>query len=425
MSKNNNNKTNSTNKPFVALTQHDSSSTTPTLPVLLTDPCTGTQRQYLTTTSTTTTNGIRPSSEAATAAPTRIYEVQSLPHTKSETYSSFFVNSRVISNPHMHLVTPVDPLFFILYFFEREEKWQPWDQLVTTKNIPSRILQALDVKQLEHLFLLNNSLGDDLILYKFDKVRTLAWLQRKMDRIFVFLDSQLDHAWNVQQKEIQKTLYQRGNQDDTGAFCNTFCLPPSSSDNRTNAAEVQKDRPVQVSPETDHPPTNVDKDGEINIKSSKDQMRIKHSAVQILCEYLPPFWQSEFLKSQGMAMEDLSMATSKKNKKGGNNVSDHMIDSSETITATWDSAVSKSSNIPSSTHNMSEIDKLHQYTMGSSDYGGEGSLSTSTSSKKRKETEQSAGLKKLSKVNTKGMKAMTSFFNVVAKPKNSDKAMKK
>jgi hypothetical protein len=83
------------------------------------------------------------------------------------------------------------------------------------------------------------------------------------------------------------------------------------------------------------------------------------------------------------------------------------------------SSSSSSSNIPS-TH-MSEIEKLHQYTMGNGN-GGEGPSSSSSllSSKKRKETEQSVGLKKLSKVNTKGMKTMTSFFNVVAKPKKKE-----
>mmetsp|Transcript_6517 Transcript_6517/g.12285 ORF Transcript_6517/g.12285 Transcript_6517/m.12285 type:complete len:543 (+) Transcript_6517:2023-3651(+) len=309
---------------------------------------------------------------------------------------------------------------------EAEKKWQPWDQIVTTKNIPKHILQALDMTQLGHLFLINNTLGGDLLLYKFNKDQALAWLQRKMDRISAFLGQQLvrsqDDAWNVS----PQTSYHHNQQRDeaTGAFCSSFCMLPSRENLDTaNNVETkqtmmmeQHSKPVQVSPETEQQHGNHDADDDIHIVSSKDKLLIKRSAAQILCEYLPPYWQREFLNSQGgMTLDDLIMATKPKNRNSINTKKD------TEETTTFDSTVSKSSSscIQFATiHGMSEIDKLHQYTIGNVDGTGNGEgSSTSMLSKKRKEAEQSAGLKKLSKVNKKGMKTMTSFFNAVGKPK--------
>ena len=58
------------------------------------------------------------SSSNATTASCDIYEIQTvLPH--SGKYASYFIGSRVISDPCMHVTTRVDPLYFALAYFIR------------------------------------------------------------------------------------------------------------------------------------------------------------------------------------------------------------------------------------------------------------------------------------------------------------------
>ena len=372
----------SESKPMVAIfdSRGGGSSTAPTSIVSMSDPCSGNTRQYLThklrkTNSKTDGNGKKSQDQSG------IYEIQSLPHPRSETYSSFFVDSRVVSNPHLHLVTKIDPLYFLLPYFENEEKWQPWNQIVQAKAIPSEVINRIDMAQLKHLFLVNDSYGDDMILYKFKKEQGLDWLKKKMNRVEDFLQLQV----LLQDKRIEEK------EENGGAFNTSFHL----SSNSGHGGDCSST-----------PCANNEK----SLTSSQKAL-VKQSAVQVICEYLSDRWQVEFLKSQSMTRECLATRFQKKMAVSTPKPIEKSSNTSVEVTPPPSTSALKR---PFSEPKMSEADKLMQYTLGN--VGGEST--EQQNAKKAKESAQSMGLKRLSKVNTKGMKSMTSFFTAKPKKKN-------
>ena len=360
-------------KPFVALIDEHATGFLPTSILPISDPCTGEKRQYLTNQVVASMN-----IPIKTKLPSqRIYEVQNLSHSRSHAstdadYASFFVDSRVVSNPRMHLVTPVDPLYFILRFFEKEDKWQPWNQIVQEKCIPPEVLNSIDASQLKHIFALNDSYGDDMILYKFKKQKALSWLKKKMNNVEKFLTKQL-----ILEKLNRKIC----EEEKGGAFSSSFRLSE-------NAQELEG---ANCTPQKNDGSTNSS-ERKIN---KNEKCLIHQSAVQIICEYISEKWQSEFLEIEGLASNDISKTERKNvNAKSSEKNSNAKIVSptSTTITRSFESKIS-------------EADKLMQYTMGSG-----GVESAEKTSKKRKQTQKSVGVIRLAKVNTKGEKTCNHFF---------------
>lgn len=375
----------SESKPMVAIIdgRGGGPSTAPTGILSISDPCSGNTRQYLTHKLRKTnckTVGQNDQDQSG------IYEIQSLPHPRSETYSSFFVDSRVVSNPHLHLVTPMDPLYFLLPYFENEEKWQPWNQIVEAKAIPSEVINRIDMAQLKHLFLVNDSYGDDMILYKFKKEQGLDWLKKKMIRVEDYLQLQV----LLQEKRIE------AKEQNGGAFNTSFHLSSNSgpggdcSSTPTATAECANN--------------------EKSLTSSQKALA-KQSAAQVICEYLSDRWQVEFLKSQSMTRECLATRFQMKSAVSTPKTIENSSNTSVEVTPPPSTSALKR---PFSEPKMTEADKLMQYTLGN--VGGEST--EQQNAKKAKESAQSVGLKKLSKVNTKGMKSMTSFFTAKPKKKN-------
>lgn len=413
----------------------------PTAIVPLPDPSTGIQRQYV-------------------SVDSHIYEVQSLPLAKSPNYSSFFVgSSTVVSNPHLHLVHRVDPLFFLLPKFKPTDnaatttnKWQPWNQLVQTYAIPESVLAAIPPptleKQLNHLFQVSDQFGDDLILYKFKEEKVLHWLKLKMDRIASTLKESLPPGGDLE--DVEKS----DEAGATGAFSASFRLSNRNDGSDGNGDETggnsirsdEKDDPdtqPNVAISDSQPSQSQQKQHE---KQRQEDIYLKHSAVQILCEYLSPSWQTLFLQSVQMTEDDVlsSAVIAKKRRR------EKLLQSEDDDVTTQDSAIvgstdsttpsddddDKTSKDPSTQSGrdvhpsmvtpprrsgdgekvLSEADKLLQYTMGVGSAGGKGNGSMADGVKKVNAA-KSFGLKRLAKVNTKGMKSMTSFFGAGVKKK--------
>jgi len=370
-------------KPMVAIVDvtRSSSSTTPTSIISLADPCSGDSRQYL-------THKLKKMNSSAKEKQA-IFEIQSLQHPRSDTYSSFFVNSRVVSNPRMHLVTPMDPLYFILPFFESEEKWQPWNQIVQEKGIPAEITDRVDISQLKHLFLVNDSYGDDMILYKFKKERGLEWLKKKMNRVEEFLSIQ----FMIQEKRTE-TEEKCG-----GAFSTSFHLPSSGHEDDSKEGTFTVGNASCL------------KNEEKSLTSSQKDL-VKQSAAQVICEYLSDHWQLQFLDSISLTRGDLSKRFQNKSAVSAPTPVEKSVNTIVQVTPPPSSA--SGIKRPFSEPQISEADKLLQYTMGNDD----GESPDQKNAKKRKEAAKSVALKRLSKVNTKGMQSMTSFFGMKPKKKN-------
>lgn len=326
------------------------------LPIL--DPCTGDKRQYL------GQKAVKKNTELR-----HIYEVQSLPHARSSrsTYGSFFIDSHVVSNPNLHLVTPMDPLYLLLPYFEAGDKWQPWNQIAHSKNIPSEILQAINTDQLRHLFKVNDSLGDDMILYKFEKEKALKWLNKKMQKVQNFLAGQfLSNEKNEKNHEIK----------NVGAFSSSFHLSESSE---------QNDSVIIPNKQND-----IASNGVRDLAPSEKEM-VHRSAAQVICEYLSDQWKGHFLTNRGLAPRSLSEKKQKSNTTESPTTDRKTNLEVVTPTSTSSKRPYQSGSI------MSEADKLMQYTMGTNEADTQ-----EKSSKKMKEMPKSVGLKRLSKVNTKG-----------------------
>lgn len=194
-----------------------------------------------------------------------IYEVQSM-ETK---YGSYFLGSHVLNHGSLYVATRMDPLFFVLSALSSSSsssKWQPLDQLEIPDTI--RILITND-KQYRHLCLVNNQLGDDMLLYKLSEERVLSWLTRKQERVYqVLRDEALTHKVAepyMSTKSPGFHLLDNDHDDD--------CPVPSMS---------------SVTPlETTHELTVL------------EQSRLHDHSIQVVCEYISSEWRTQWLSHLG------------------------------------------------------------------------------------------------------------------------------
>ena len=328
-----------------------------------------------------------------------ICEIQTvLPHTGK--YASYFVGSRIISNPALHVTTRVDPLFFALAHFHRAirkgeaeklEKWQPWDQALG--EIPAPILRALDldpnlningineVGQLGHLIDVSDMCGDDLILCKFSEERALKWLVTKFERAAEAMRGRL-HDKKIRFAEKSKELSSM--QGGSGAFSSSFIM----------AEDAKK-----VVPEKE------DSNGEESVDpglTKEEERSIRVGGLQLVCDYIPTEWKGKLSKAVGMSDEDW-MCRKKTKSSATTDGATPGISGEKRSRASWEGVIGQE-----------DADALLNMTAGGS--GNSASVIT-PSEKKEVRNAQSVGLKRLAKVNTKGMKSMTSFFGASKKKK--------
>lgn len=130
-----------------------------------------------------------------------IYELQK---TQIAKYASWFLDQRVLSNKQMLMGTPIDPRFILLPYFEvAGSRYSPLEQIVHSSNIttPSNVkvlpLQHWRQWKMDEVFDVNDKLGDDMIVFRYNKDKTLAWLQRKVEKVSKVLA--------LQRKRVQQT----------------------------------------------------------------------------------------------------------------------------------------------------------------------------------------------------------------------------
>lgn len=335
------------------------------------------------------------------AQPLDIHEIQTvLPH--SGKYASYFVGSRIISNPVLHVSTRVDPLFFALAHFQRAmstnvagtaklTKWQPWEQALA--GLPSPILRALnmdqnlnisgvnEVGQLGHLLDVSDMCGDDLVLCKFSEERTLKWLVIKFNRSVEAINM---HLCEKRRRRVEKKTDLRGIQGGSGAFSSSFV--------------VAEEKPTEVSEDNEL----IASDREVMVGSStwsnEEEHGVKVAALQLICDYISNEWKSKVCKEVGL--NDLDWLGKKKSQSTNDDVPDTA--GEKRPRSSWEGTIGQD-----------DADALLQYTQGSG--GGKSSSIITPGKKSSVQGAQSVGLKKLAKVNTKGMKSLSSFFGAGAR----------
>ena len=295
-----------------------------------------------------------------------IYEMQSV----SRKYGSFFVGSRVISNGALHVMTRVDPLFFVLASLdatkEGRAQWQPLDQL----QVPQVLQDALpDPKQWKHVCAVKNLDHDDLVLYKFQECKALAWLVKKQHAAFQVVSQQmLESKRNIRQ--VTDKLMSEGG----GAFSNTFHLI-ADDDEAENGMDTTNNAASSSTLSTE--------------LTSLERTVAKEASVQIICEYLSPDWQIKLRKHLHMEIVEAAVENDESESKKRH--------------ASWEA-----------NPGQNDADQLLQLTMGTGSTNEDAALS-------KKEPAKSAGLKRLAKVNTKGMKSLSNFFGAKKKKTSNEK----
>ncbi|KAK2519002.1 Rnaseh2b [Columba livia] len=112
-----------------------------------------------------------------------------------EEYRSWFIGQTVQQDGRLLFVTPMDPLFLILYYLikadkEQQGKFQPLDQVVIDSEYPNcpLLLKCADVKQYIHHVTDEKEIGSQKF-HKYSQEKTLKWLKKKVNQTVKALKS--------------------------------------------------------------------------------------------------------------------------------------------------------------------------------------------------------------------------------------------
>ena len=114
----------------------------------------------------------------------KILELQSA---NPRRFASWFIDQRVSSDSAIYVASRVDVKFLLLPYLEKESsKYRPIDQIVSSR-FP---LEHSSSWKLMDICDINDKLGDDMILYRYNESKTVIWLRAKVDRTAKVLCSQ-------------------------------------------------------------------------------------------------------------------------------------------------------------------------------------------------------------------------------------------
>ena len=351
-----------------------------------------------------------------------IHEVQII-KANTNKYASYFIGSRCVSNPNLHMSTRVDPLFFVLAHFHRQaiknngssssnsnnKQWLPWDQALA--ELSPHVLHALNVNlssstldfdnaccaQLKHLLEVSDY-GDDLLLCRFDYDKALHWLVQKFNKAKEAMSRRLLEK----KKRNNVAASMKTKNSKSGAFSSSFTVE-EKEEVGPSAVVVDKDckggeRENEVVEE------------EEAMFTKEEELSISEGALQLICEYLPTEWRVTLTKEVGLTNAQWMGKKYKKSKNTSSitnegeeeKVEEECIGEKRSRSA-WEGSIGQE-----------DADALLQYTQGIG-AGKVASVTPGEMKKKELYNAQSVGLKKLAKVNTKGMKSLSSFFGAGTK----------
>ncbi|XP_069826085.1 ribonuclease H2 subunit B isoform X2 [Dendropsophus ebraccatus] len=104
-----------------------------------------------------------------------------------EEFRSWFIGETVQEDGRLLYVTPVDPLFLVLYYLMKADKeqgkFQPVEQIVVDEEFPScnLLLQLTQVAQSLPHITEEKEIGSKKF-YRYSKEKTLKWLKKKVDQ---------------------------------------------------------------------------------------------------------------------------------------------------------------------------------------------------------------------------------------------------
>lgn len=111
----------------------------------------------------------------------QFYELQS---TQPRKFSSWFINQRVSSSQTVYMANIFDPRFLCLPFLEKAgAKYSPLDQIIHMDEKYARFpFQRVSTWKMQDICDVNDKLGDDMILYRYNESKVIDWLKGKVGR---------------------------------------------------------------------------------------------------------------------------------------------------------------------------------------------------------------------------------------------------
>jgi hypothetical protein len=355
--------------------------------IFLKDPGTGDYRDYIIMT-TTTNNSVDNKQECQ-----YLIEIQDLP----SDYSAFLVGRHIVKDGNLYLLSRIDPLFFFVASQEHhllqsqtiKKSWQPMEQCLEELDVHSKqpllprdIHPVITQEQLLNVCL---SFENDNVTYlRFDVNKTLKWLQRKHERLWQCLIRQDQYEQQQQRQANSVNHLKNGNNDD-----DYFYMPVEDETNHPTT-------PSQVGHnQNDSSSTTTNNNNDSPLVVLSDTQALKIQSLQILCNYLTKAWAQKLVDYLGFSMDQIYPHKQRHNQINKSQASNN----------------DSPNNMVTSVAVASDIGYTIQRVIE------EGVISDAVMEKKellRKQTESLPTLahKRLAKVNTKGMKSITSFFSV-------------
>ncbi|XP_071154480.1 ribonuclease H2 subunit B-like [Mytilus edulis] len=113
---------------------------------------------------------------------TDVYELQSF----NQQFRSWIIDNKILKDGKILFTTPIDPLFLVLPYLQKEEKsgkFMTLDQIVADDSFPEcrRLCNTSGMSLLKEI---SDVKGDDSFkAYRFNKEKTLSWLKEKANRL--------------------------------------------------------------------------------------------------------------------------------------------------------------------------------------------------------------------------------------------------
>jgi len=105
-----------------------------------------------------------------------------------EEHRSWLIGEKLVADGRIFLATPVHPVLLVLPYLYQAERLVPLDQLIEETEFPATDIALGGTKGLE---VVAERKGDaDLNVWKFDKEKTLGWLEERVGRVAKVLQRQ-------------------------------------------------------------------------------------------------------------------------------------------------------------------------------------------------------------------------------------------
>lgn len=279
----------------------------------------------------------------------------------SRAFNSFFIDQSVQSEGSLYIATRIDPMLLLLPLMEkRKAKWTRLEESLQEEGM-GWLLRCKHVKA-DTICDVNDQLGPDLLLYKLNEDKVMEWLQSKVTRVLTCLEK-----------------FSAGKASGS-SFASGFSGALQSSNpvaDEANATESEETATTHSEESTN---------GGSNSKIKVTCIRNLSTALELVCEYLPPEWSERISEKHGVVSASLYEPKVGKKKAP--------------VPTLWEVSA--------------EEDRNLSLSLGKGKASaGTGGASNST----KKATPAAAKSKgKLANVNTKGMKSMSSFFSSAPAP---------